>query len=244
MGANVGLWRLTSGIILRHLKECKSQSDGRCNCRPTYQASVWSKRDQRRIKKSFATIAEAKAWRAETQTAVRRGTMRAPSQLTLREASTSWLEGVRAGTIRNRSGDRYKPSVIRGYETSLRKRLLPELGGKRISDIHRADVQGLVDRMLGKQIDPSTIRNSLMPLRAIFRRAVARGEVAVNPTSGLELPAIRGRRDRIVAPDQGARLIEALAPRDRALGRQRSTPASAAGSSRHSAGTMSTSQRE
>ncbi|MGZ4380862.1 MAG: tyrosine-type recombinase/integrase [Gaiellaceae bacterium] len=205
------------GITMRHLKECKSHSDGRCNCRPTYQASVWSKRDQRRIKKSFATLAEAKAWRAETQTAVRRGTMRAPSQLTLREASTSWLEGVRAGTIRNRSGDRYKPSVIRGYETSLRKRLLPELGGKRISDIHRADVQGLVDRMLGKQIDPSTIRNSLMPLRAIFRRAVARGEVAVNPTSGLELPAIRGRRDRIVAPDQGAKLIEALAPRDRAL---------------------------
>ena len=56
-----------------------------------------------------------------------------------------------------------------------------------------------------------------MPLRAIFRRAVARGDVAVNPTTGLELPAVRGRRDRIVSPEQAAKLLEALPERDRAM---------------------------
>ena len=205
------------GISVRHLKECSSSSGGRCNCKPSYQANVWSAREGRRIKKSFSTLSEAKTWRAETQTAIRRGTMRAPRQVTFRESAEAWLEGARAGTIRNRSGDQYKPSAIRGYETSLRLRLLPELGGRRISDIQRADVQALVDRMLGQCVDPSTIRNAVMPLRAIFRRAVARGEVAVNPTSGLELPAVRGRRDRIVSPDQGAKMIEALEERDRAL---------------------------
>ena len=56
-----------------------------------------------------------------------------------------------------------------------------------------------------------------MPLRAIFRRAVARGELAVNPTSALELPAVRGRRDRIVSPEQAAQLLVALPERDRPL---------------------------
>ena len=35
------------------------------------------------------------------------------------------------------------------------------------------------------------------PLRAIYRRVVARGEMAVNPTMGLELPAVRSKLDRI-----------------------------------------------
>jgi integrase len=46
---------------------------------------------------------------------------------------------------------------------------------------------------------------------------VARGDVAVNPTTGLELPAVRGRRDRIVSPEQAAKLLEALPERDRAM---------------------------
>jgi integrase len=205
------------GITVRHLNRCASRSEGRCNCRPAYQASVWSAREQKRIKKSFKTLAEAKAWRAEAQTAIRRGTMKAPSQLTLRAAAGAWVAGARDGSVRNRSGDRYKPSVVRSYETSLRLRVVPELGARKLSEIRRGDLQRFVDRMLGHGIDASTIRGTLMPLRAIYRRAVARGDIAVNATSGLELPAVRGRRDRIAAPEEAARLLDALAERDRAL---------------------------
>jgi integrase len=213
----VGVVARHVGILVRHLKACASRSEGRCNCRPTYQASVWSAREGRRIKKSFPTLAEAKAWRAAAQTAIRRGTMRAPSQLTLREAAEAWLAGARDGTIRNRSGDRYKPSVVRGYETSLRLRVLPELGAQKLSEIRRSDLQDFAERLLAKGTDASTIRNTLMPLRAIFRRAAARGDVAINPTRGLELPAVRGRRDRIASPEEASKLIEALPDRDRAL---------------------------
>jgi integrase len=206
-----------AGIEVRHGKACASRAGSRCNCKPSYQASVWSARDAIRIRKTFLSAAEARAWRAEAQTAIRRGTMRAPSSLTLREAADTWLAGAVDGSIRNRSGDRYKPSAVRGYETSLRLRVLPVLGGAKLSEIHRADVQDLVDRLLAREIDASTIRNTLMPLRAIYRRAVARGDIAVNPTSGIELPAVRGRRDRIVAASAAADLIAALQPRDRAV---------------------------
>jgi integrase len=96
-------------------------------------------------------------------------------------------------------------------------RVLPELGGRKLSDIRRSDLQDFADRLLAKGVDASTIRNTLMPLRAIFRRAVARGDVGVNPTSGLELPAVRGRRDRIASPEEASRLVEALPERDRTL---------------------------
>jgi integrase len=56
-----------------------------------------------------------------------------------------------------------------------------------------------------------------MPLRAIFRRALARCEVAVNPTTGLELPAIEGSRNRIASPAEAAELLAAQSERDRAL---------------------------
>jgi integrase len=56
-----------------------------------------------------------------------------------------------------------------------------------------------------------------MPLRAIFRRALNRGEVAVNPTTGLELPAVRGRRDRIADPEEAVQLLAAVPPDDRAI---------------------------
>ena len=208
---------VTSGIRVRHSKLCSSRSGSACRCRPTYQASVWSAREGKRLFKTFASLADAKAWRAEAQVALRRGTMRAGGSGTLREAAQAWLEGVKSGAIRNRSGHAYKPSAIRGYETALVARVLPELGGLRLSEIRRVDLQDFADRLCADGLDPSTVRNTLMPLRAIFRRAVARGEVAVNPTSGLELPAMEGSRDRIASPAEAAELLTALPERDRAL---------------------------
>jgi integrase len=208
---------VNAGIRVRHSKVCPSRSGGACRCRPTYQANVWSAREGKRLFKTFATLAEAKAWRSEAQVALRRGTMRAASSGTLREAAEAWLEGAKRGAIRNRSGHAYKPSAIRGYETALVARVLPVLGGLRLSEIRRVDVQDFADRLCADGLDPSTVRNTLMPLRAIFRRAVARGEVAVNPTSGLELPAMEGARDRIASPAEAVALLAALPERDRAI---------------------------
>lgn len=169
--------------------------------------------------------------------------MRAPTTMTFRDAADAWLAGARDGTIRTRSGDCYKPSVIRSYETSLRRHLVDDLGGARLSDITRADLQGVADRMLARGADPSTIRNALMPVRVIFRRAVGRGDLAVNPTTGLELPAVRGKRDRIASPAEAAQLLAALPEVDRAFGPRRSTRDFGSANSGRCAGKTSTSLR-
>src|SRR5687767_11559928 len=116
------------GIAVRHSRSCASRRDGACNCTPSYQAHVWDARSSRRIRKTFASKNDAKAWRREAQTALSRGEMKAPSKLRLHEAADAWLAGARDGMIRNRSGDPFKPSVLRSYEASLRLHVLPTLG--------------------------------------------------------------------------------------------------------------------
>jgi integrase len=208
-----------AGIRVRHARTCPAftDPDSRCNCEPGYEAWVFSVKDGRKIRKTFRNLAEAKGWRADSTSAIRKGTLRSPSRLTIREAAEAWLKGAEEGTIRTRSGDAYKPSALRSYRASLEQRVLPEFGAVRLSALGRVDVQDYADSLLAEGLDPSTIRNTLMPLRAIYRRALARGEVTVNPMTGLELPAVRGRRDRIASPAEAAALIDALPEADRAL---------------------------
>jgi integrase len=208
---------VSAGIVIRHGRDCLAREGGRCRCRPGYQAWIYSAREGRKVRRTFGTLAAARAWRAEAIIALRKGTMRAAPTPTLREAGEAWLAGARDGSVRNRSGDVYKPSALRGYEAALRTRILPDLGGARLSEITRADVQSLVDRLLAQGLDASTLRNAVMPLRVIFRRAIARGEVPFNPTTGLELPAVRGSRERIATPEEAAALLRALDDGDRAV---------------------------
>jgi hypothetical protein len=88
---------------------------------------------QQKLRKTFRNLSEAKGWRADATSAVRKGTLRSPSRLTLREAASDWLKGAEDGLIRTRSGDEYKPSALRSYQASLEQRVLPELGAVRLS---------------------------------------------------------------------------------------------------------------
>jgi integrase len=178
---------------------------------------VFSPRAGKTIRKSFPTLAEARAWRAQSQSALRRGTLSAPVRTTLRDAADAWLEAAGTGLVRTRSGDPYKPSALRSYEQALRTKVLPELGNARLSAITRNDVQVVADRLVAEGLSPSTVRNAILPLRAIYRRAAARAEVHLNPTLGLVLPAYRTGRERIARPEEARTLIEVLPEADRAV---------------------------
>jgi hypothetical protein len=111
--------RSPQGIRVRHARSCRSAAGAACNCKPSYEASVYSRREGKKIRKSFPTLTAAKAWRADATVAINKRTMRAPSSQTLREAARAWVDGAHGGTIRTRSGDPYKPSALRGYEATL-----------------------------------------------------------------------------------------------------------------------------
>ena len=71
------------GIEVRHRGSCPANAGGACGCQPSYRAEVWSARDQRRIRKTFPTLAAAKAWRHDAAAAIHHGTLVAPSDKTL-----------------------------------------------------------------------------------------------------------------------------------------------------------------
>jgi integrase len=205
------------GIAARHTRCCASRAGASCDCHPSYQAQVWSSRDQKTIRKTFRTLAEARAWRAQAKSALSLGALRAPTRTTVTEAAEDWLTAAKANVIRTRSGDSYKPSALRAYEQVLRATVLPELGHLRLSSVTRNVLQDLVEQLVADGLAPSTVRNTVLPLRAIYRRALSRSEVLINPTLGLALPASRARRERIARPAEACALIEALLERDRAL---------------------------
>jgi integrase len=146
---------------------------------------------------------------------LRRGTLRAPTRTTLEQAAADWLVGAKQGVIRTRSGEPYKPSALRAYEQALRTKILPALGLLRLSTVTRSAVQDLVDRLVAEGLSPSTVRNAILPLRAIYRRAISRSDVLVNPTLGVALPAVRAKRERVAQPAEAQALLDALQPEDR-----------------------------
>jgi integrase len=208
---------MATGIRRRHSKGCPARDGGRCRCKAGFEASVYVAREGRKVRKTFERESEAKAWRAEASTAAGAGKLRTPSRLTVEQAAWLWLEAARTGAVRDRSGNAYKPGTLREYGRSLRLRILPEFGAHRLTALRRVDLQAFVDRELAAGPAASTIANALNPLQAIYRHALRRELVAINPTRDLDLPAANGRRERIASAAEAARLIEALPAEDRAL---------------------------
>jgi integrase len=139
---------MATGITKRHSKDCPGRDGGRCNCAAGYEASVWSQRDGKKIRKTFPTASAARSWRADALAALARGGLRTPKRTTVGEAWADWYEDAKSGTIRNKSGNRYKPSSLRDYERNMRIRVLPELGAVRLTDVRRPDLQEFADGLL------------------------------------------------------------------------------------------------
>lgn len=208
---------MAAGIRTRHSRACASRHGKRCNCSPSYEAWVYSKRDDKKIRKTFSLLAEAKAWRSDAGNALNCGRLRAPTATTLKDAAAEFLAGAEQGAIPTRSGGRYKPATLRSYRRALDARILPVLGAQRLTELQRRDVQDLADELTGQGLSASTIQNTLDPLRVIYRRAIRRDLVSVDPTEGLELRRPKGQRDRIASPAEAVELLAVLPDLERAL---------------------------
>src|SRR6476659_8514873 len=171
-----------AGIRKRHTTRCRTRRGGACTCQPSYEASVYSPRDDDKIRKTFRTRAEAVSWAADAKRQIDQGVLRTPTTTTLRAAAEVWLRDTEAGLIRSRSGHVYKPATLRGYRRALEDKVLPEIGARKVSAIATSDLQRLVDRWQAEGQPPATIRNTLKPLQALYRRLKAREGLALNPT--------------------------------------------------------------
>jgi integrase len=205
-------------IDVVHQRRCTKREAGRCNCAPSFRVQVWDPRARRLHRKTFRVRAEAITWRDDVRVAVRNGTIRPAARTTVLEAADAFVAGMADGSILDRTGKPYKPSTRRSYKQAIHTYLKADiLARMALTDVRRRDVQDYVDRLRKQGLSPSTIANKLDPVRVIFRRALRRDEIAVDPTVELELPAVRGRRERIAGRDEAAALIDALPEPESAL---------------------------
>lgn len=209
-----------AGIEPRHARACRARNGGRCNCLPSWRASIWNPDTKKLIRRVFTgehAKIEAQLWRADAAKARSMGALRTPAKLTVGQAADDLIAGMRDGTILDRSGRRYKPATIRSYERSVNVAIKPALGTKALGAVTQGDAQALVDDLHASGLSASTVRNRLDPLRVIFRRARRRGQVGNDPMRDLDVPTGRGRRERVANRAEAEALIDALPASERAL---------------------------
>lgn len=103
------------------------------------------------------------------------------------------------------------------------KRLACVFGRMRLKDIHQGLIQKYVDDRLharrknGRPYRPATINRELMCLSAIFREAVKRQYVQVNPVRGLSQLKENNEMIRYLSADEEKALLEACRPPIRAI---------------------------
>lgn len=185
--------------------------------RASYRARVFDKATGRQIRGPWTlTLAEARSWRVDALHGVQAGTLSADRGVTVREAARTFVVGIESKAIRTRSGSAYKPSAIRGYRREIDNRVLPAFGGARLAEVTLPDVQRWADRLTAEGLQPSTVRNIVNAVRALYAWALPRGLARVNPTRGLRLPTGATVRDRIASAGEAAALVAAVPPRDQA----------------------------
>ena len=202
-----------TGIRVRHARSCSESTGERCSCDPSYEAQVFIARDNVKVRKTFRSLTEAKRWRADAVSAINHDRLRAPTRRTLAEEAAEWVEKAETGAVLTKGARPYKPSMIREVERSLRLHVLDDLGSTRLSELRRADVQRLIERLNERGLSGSRVRGIVTALKVVLRRALEDDEISTDPTVKLRLPAAAGTRDRVVTIDEGEDLIGAL-PRD------------------------------
>jgi integrase len=104
---------------------------------------------------------------------------------------------------------------VRDYKRDLGQRIDPVLGARYLREVQLPDVQLVADRLSGRGLSASSVRNTIMALRALYAWARPRGLAFQQPCDGVRLAGGEEQRMRVLSPDQAALLVGALTGHDR-----------------------------
>lgn len=209
---------LPPGIRRRHTRTCpalRTDDLDACRCRPSYQVQAGPRRS--RQTKTFPTLAAAKSWKRDLERAIERGELAGERAPRLRDAGEGWLEKAERGIVLARGDHPYRPSTLRGYRLAIETFLYPELGDTRLDQITRGRLNEFVQHLQARGMAAQSVKNVVVPLRAIYRNALDLELVTVNPTAGLRVPAGSGRRMNHSTAGEIEQLLAAVESGDRAV---------------------------
>jgi len=215
------------GIYARHREGCTVEQLPRspqlgevsrtCDCEPSYYGKVYDRRARRHaVTKRNMTPAAARGARKELLDAIDKGKTGSKARIRLRDAHTRFINDAEGGRAFNKHGRPYKASAIKDVDECLRKHVAPRLGPRRLEDIRRGDIQGLIDD-LAPRLSGSRVRSIVNAVRSLYRWAQDRELASEDPAAHVRLPAMEEKpRERVATPAEFAALLDAL-PIDDAL---------------------------
>ena len=205
--------RHTPGIRVRHTSEGVSR----------YTVEV--RRNGQTQRATLPTRHEALAWQAQALSATA-GLTAAPEPpprrtvvsqaagraVTVEDAARRLVRGMADGTVRDKNGHDYKPSVLRKYEAALRLDVLPTIGAFTVASLTQGDVQRFADELAAHR-SPEHARQALTALRVALRLSARYGELDGNPCAGVTVPASREKDEhrptRILDAAEARHLLDA-----------------------------------
>jgi integrase len=126
-----------------------------------------------------------------------------PTQLTVAQYLTRWLEDVARPKIR--------VSTYRQYEGLVRLHMIPHIGGIRLTKLTPAQVQGLYATLLRAGVSPRQCQMVHSRLFSALKRAVRWKLIPSNPCADIDRPTAPTKRFTPLTPRQVLALLDAAA---------------------------------
>src|SRR6266849_6002759 len=104
-----------------------------------------------------------------------------------------------------------KVTTQSSYRTNLNRYVLPWLGGTRLRDLRKGDIQAWLSALSESGLSRQTVKNILSALSSVLRSAVDWGYIKENPAHGVRLPARQPKAAVFLpTPDQVVQILQQL----------------------------------
>ena len=117
-----------------------------------------------------------------------------PSKQTVSVFLNEWLESKRNLSY----------TAKKSYGSLIAKQINPEVGLRRLDQLERTHVEGLVTALISQGKSPRTIQYSMTVLKMALRAAVDWGFIQKNVAAGVETPRKVRRPSTIMSPEEAA----------------------------------------
>jgi integrase len=154
------------------------------------------------VSKAFRRKTDADRWAVDQESSKHSGDWLDPAlrRQPLSDFAEAWL-----ATVVDR-----KPSTLAGYESILRRRVLPAFGTKPIGSIDKPMVRSFVADLSSSGLGAGTVKNALNVLKPILGTAVEAGALRINPAAGVAPPRSESQEMNFLTADEVEQLAEAI----------------------------------
>lgn len=198
------------GVYARHQDGCAVELAAACDCSPTFYGRAWdAAAGKARKTAALPTPSAAKIARGELERELASGRVPSSDSMRVKAAVEAFLLAIESGRALNKHGRVYKPSAIRDLRGALENHVVDAFGSKRLRDVRRGDVQGLIDDLAGKS--GSRVRTVVNAIRSLYAWAQDRELIDHDPAARVRLPAMNATpRDRVATVSELQTLLAAL----------------------------------